>query len=145
MLPDTFHCFIGVIEWPEREPDVIVAATAHEVRLEALTYILTTDRDGTPHFAFDFEDDVSLFVTDNPLPRDLTDVEALKEWHEALKEATLQPVLTMFGPQGDPAENVYAWDRAGMSPGFDDRAARETPSASADPVFPGSASEGSQR
>ena len=145
MLPDTFHCFVGVIEWPEREPDVIVAATAHEVRLEALTYILTTDLDGTPHFAFDVEDDVRLFVTDNPLPRDLTDVEALKEWHEALKEATLQPVLTMFGPQSDPAENVYAWDRAGKSLGFHDRAARETPSASADPALPSSAPEGSQR
>jgi len=66
MFPDNLACFIGVIEWPEREPDVIVAATAHEVRLQALTYILTTDLDGTPHFAFDVEDDVSLFVTDNP-------------------------------------------------------------------------------
>lgn len=145
MFPDNLACFIGVIEWPEREPDVIVAATAHEVRLQALTYILTTDLDGTPHFAFDVEDDVSLFVTDNPLPRDLSDVEALKEWHEALKEATLQPILTMFGTQSDPAENVYAWDRVGESPGFDGRAVRETLPVPADPALPGGAPEGSQR
>ena len=136
MLPDTFHCLIGVIEWPEREPDVIVAATAHEVRLESLTFILTTTPDGTIAFAIDAEGDLTTFLSACPLPRDLADVDALKDWHEALKEATLQPVLTMFGPQSDPAENVYAWDRVGACPGFDGRAIRETTSAPTDSASP---------
>jgi hypothetical protein len=119
MIPDTFCCIIGVIEWPEREPDVIVAATAHEVRLAALPFILTADLHGTTHF--DSQDNVSLFVADNPVPRDLNNVKTLKEWYEALKEATMQPVLIIFGPQRDPVEDIYAWDRAGDSTGFDGR------------------------
>ena len=143
MLPDNFHCFIGVIEWPEREPDVIVAATAHEVRLEALTFILTTTPDGTIAVAFDAEGDLTTFLSDCPLPRDLADVDALKDWHEALKEATLQPLLTMFGPHSDPAENVYAWDRVGDTPGFVGRADTETTSEAADPASPDPASPAS--
>ena len=47
MSPVAFPGFVGVIEWPDSEPDVILAATAHGVRVAALNFFLTRRRDGT--------------------------------------------------------------------------------------------------
>ena len=101
--------FVGVIEWPDSEPDVILAATAHGVRVAALNFFLTRGQDGTFHLAFDYGADLTSFVAVCPPPRDHTDVSAVKEWHMALREATSQPILTIFGAQSDPAERIYAW------------------------------------
>jgi len=138
MLPDTFHCFIGVIEWSESEPDIILAASAHDVRRKALTYILSTGQE-------DFEDDISLFVEGNPPPSDPADVDALKDWYEALQEAAYSPWLTIYGPQSDPAEGIYTWDRLGGSSEFDGCAVGETPSAPTYPASPDDSPEKSQR
>ncbi len=106
----SFRGFVGLIEWDDwGENAVIIAATAHQIRRDALTLILTTNPD-TQHtelltYTCDEDDD---FLTDNPLP-DLDDVEALHAWHHALRHTLTQPMLTIYGPEPDPQHNIDAW------------------------------------
>jgi hypothetical protein len=105
-----FTGFVGVIEWdPERDLTVIIGASAHQVRRAALGFLVRINPiTGEHELNIDASENVNDFLTVVPVP-DLDDAQALQEWFEVMREATMRPLLTIFGPQEDPGNAVGSW------------------------------------